>query len=107
MPSVRRERVGQMGANHWPRSEERRVGSDWSSDVCSSDLESRDGKRRIKIGGLKRGITQNAFCEARESWPNGCKPLAHRRSYGLFTVFYYKHLSWRPHGDSNIETGKC
>src|SRR5690625_1642707 len=26
------------GATRWLRSEERRVGSDWSSDVCSSDL---------------------------------------------------------------------
>jgi len=53
------------------------------------------------MGGLKRGITQNASYEARESWPNGRKRLALRRSYGLFTVPYYRHLSWRPHGDSN------
>src|ERR1035438_4079978 len=35
------------------RSEERRVGSDWSSDVCSSDLVNRHGARMSRKARLR------------------------------------------------------
>src|SRR5687767_12461888 len=38
------------------RSEERRVGSDWSSDVCSSDLESKKSKNNTVETHLARQL---------------------------------------------------
>src|ERR1035438_5709945 len=56
------------------RSEERRVGSDWSSDVCSSDL----GGRRLHPGGGndRGGRTEPAAQAARAA--GGCAPDSRR-----------------------------
>src|ERR1035441_405698 len=56
-----------------PRSEERRVGSDWSSDVCSSDLYSvyyrGDGESRWKL--LRYGIEERFVNLDADLFPDG------------------------------------
>src|ERR1039458_8917965 len=53
------------------RSEERRVGSDWSSDVCSSDLAERYEERQGGFGAIC-GRTQRIQSEDRDAlgWTN-------------------------------------
>src|ERR1035441_7373662 len=43
------------------RSEERRVGSDWSSDVCSSDLTSRHGGAHQNPSDPRPGLCGHRF----------------------------------------------
>src|ERR1035441_5402488 len=63
-PRTRSHRQYHGVAYGMQRSEERRVGSDWSSDVCSSDLDSlRTGRpfARYQRGVLSRSVTAHSF----------------------------------------------
>src|SRR3546814_16927890 len=60
--------------------------SDWSSDVCSSDLNRREGSRRVRKGRLADGWSRDARClinEAASAADHDAMAVC-RRAQGVF-----------------------
>src|SRR3546814_9178293 len=74
--------------------------SDWSADVCSSDLYPRDGYTMVKMGTAAAQIMQRDFVQkypGRTQWPQGeAAMFQHWQELNEITFAKAGRLGWEP-----------